>query len=624
MGLPATSAEVVAPPTFEKTAIAELIPEVDACTSSDLVVDRIVDGSDAEGFIVECAPEPAADSDADAGSQQLVQEEEASVSHDDADSGAQEPPRTVDGPRLPLAVALAAKVARQAENRAALAEPTAATTPPVEGAAPEGAGRMGPPPRREGYMRAAARDFRQPFAHRLRWEHAVNSWSRLRLALQSDANLLEADVSTGPLLAIPGYEDSGQTSVVTSQGGAVIMAHYPTERKSDLSLERFVQTVLQHNQTMAVEAEESSAAESSSKRRSAGETPGAQAADCRLPFRRREDCSEDVSSADEAAAFRRELDKELDRMASQSVIPSCAGSRKSSGSGASSSSGRTLGGRKGIKLDFKQFSCVEPTLQYLRKVGAVRRLGGHLWLNADVFAGPGALVTPLDAQKFVRHCAEYVPEAVLSLGWGATVLSTTRQYTHEMIYRMIELCMCPIVKHTLPCSRSPPSAAMDVDTTFGESEGGSTGSSALPSASDDGEYVVAPAMACRHITFAVAAEYAMASVENLNSLLELMPTASLTIYTGVGSLGVTPATVEGLINAFGKSRCFFDLHVTRPWRSWFWGSSSSAAEARNSEARSFLSGSSCGPPAEAGGRWSSSRAPSTTSGAPRSYEVAIV
>lgn len=37
----------------------------------------------------------------------------------------------------------------------------------------------------------------------------------------------------------------------------------------------------------------------------------------------------------------------------------------------------------------------------------------------------------------------------------------------------------PLPRHTLPCSRSPPSAAMDVDTTFGESEGASPAPPAL-------------------------------------------------------------------------------------------------------------------------------------------------
>merc|ERR1712151_732238 len=69
----------------------------------------------------------------------------------------------------------------------------------------------------------------------------------------------------------------------------------------------------------------------------------------------------------------------------------------------------------------------------------MKKLGGHLWLNADVLEGPGALLAPMDALYFVQICAETLPEAVMSLSWGSSVLSATRHYTIDMVERMITI-----------------------------------------------------------------------------------------------------------------------------------------------------------------------------------------
>jgi hypothetical protein len=116
--------------------------------------------------------------------------------------------------------------------------------------------------------------------------------------------------------------------------------------------------------------------------------------------------------------------------------------------------------RKGVKLDFKLFDCVEPSIRYLSKIAAAKELGGHLWLNADVFAGPGALMSPMNAKQFVRLCAETIPEAVLSLSWGSSSLSATRIYTDDMVEGMIELCMTPIIPHLLPMQTTDASQAL--------------------------------------------------------------------------------------------------------------------------------------------------------------------
>jgi len=438
-------------------------------------------------------------------------------------------------------------------------------------AAGAGPGEEGPrserPPRaprvgvdgREAYPHVAAGFFGEHFAHRLRWAHAVNSKRRLRSSLGTSANFLEADVSKGPLvvwetpqaaLAAPeGREGAGvaqpaaaaatrspkgggrrlrsqlateQVTVRTSLGDPVIMAHYPTELSSDLSLEAFISGVLQHNekvdtQLAIIEVDEKEAATTGRRR---------------LSQRRAVySVSSDVLG-DEAARFERDLDGELDERAASSggAIASCVGSRRDH-----PLRHKCHLTKKGVKLDFKQIDCVAPTVAYLRDTDAAAKLGGHLWLNADVLAGPGALLHPFDAKEFVKICAEGLPEAVLSLSWGSSWISTTRLYTDEMIRGMVELCMTPMV--SLP---HPPGIHADVYFT--------------------------PAAICRHITFAIAAEYALSSAAGLHMLLENVPNSSLTIFSGSGSFGITPGHVKELITTYGTSRVFLDLKLSKAWR----------------------------------------------------------
>ena len=90
--------------------------------------------------------------------------------------------------------------------------------------------------------------------------------------------------------------------------------------------------------------------------------------------------------------------------------------------------------RIGVKLDFKELSCVEPCVARLKDagVGAPERRGflgtgigspkraaalaaTPLWLNADVVRGPGGR-DPIDGERFVDLCAAACPTATLSLG----------------------------------------------------------------------------------------------------------------------------------------------------------------------------------------------------------------
>jgi len=153
-------------------------------------------------------------------------------------------------------------------------------------------------------------------------------------------------------------------------------------------------------------------------------------------------------------------------------------------------------------------------LKHLRDIDAPSRLGGHVWLNADVIAGPGALMSPIDARRFVRTCSEILPEAVLSLSWGSSMLSTSRQYTEEMVECMVEICMTPFVPavkpkeaQTRPSGEEPTAAAASTDNN------GSADNSIRKYSAADGDLYVTPAAICNHITFAVAAEYALSSTD---------------------------------------------------------------------------------------------------------------
>lgn len=405
------------------------------------------------------------------------------------------------------------------------------------------------------YPTSCASSFGEYFAHRLRWSHAVNSRRRLKAALALDVHFLEADVSFGPLLLNPevslentrrfGNRSSRRDNhdVKTTDGYTVIMAHYPTESSSDLSLETFIKAVLRHNErcfdgavqdldeASPIQEKSSASALERTERKSAFSMPRMD--DEQAPDPR------DQGVLEEASAFANDLNRELDIQEREhgTVVTACVGARrghclKPDGM----PGGRT---RKGVKLDFKLLDCVAPSVAFLMDIEAARKLGGHLWLNADIFAGPGALISPMDAKEFVRLCAEKVPEAVLSLSWGSSIISASRAYTPDMVSQMIELCMSPIVPRPL---------ASEQDT-------------------EARNRCLAPAASCSHITFAVAAEFALNSSVSLNRLLDAVPGSSLTIFSGVGSLGITPATVHDIIVTYGKTRCFLDLRLAKSWRS---------------------------------------------------------
>eukprot|EP00933_Yihiella_yeosuensis_P038190 TRINITY_DN32134_c0_g1_i1.p1 TRINITY_DN32134_c0_g1~~TRINITY_DN32134_c0_g1_i1.p1 ORF type:complete len:464 (-),score=57.41 TRINITY_DN32134_c0_g1_i1:316-1707(-) len=91
--------------------------------------------------------------------------------------------------------------------------------------------------------------------HQLRWRHGTNSRRRLHRALADNSiHMLEADVCLGALVdtASSGKSSGSRCNEMQMSSGRrnskrLIMAHYPTTRTSDLSVEEFLYTVMRHN-----------------------------------------------------------------------------------------------------------------------------------------------------------------------------------------------------------------------------------------------------------------------------------------------------------------------------------------------------------------------------------------
>lgn len=184
---------------------------------------------------------------------------------------------------------------------------------------------------------------------------------------------------------------------------------------------------------------------------------------------------------------------------------------------------------KGIKLDFKDMRAVKPTIELLRKMQAWAMVN-CVWLNADICAGPGAPPMAsnwiLDGHSFLGRCCQ-IPGVVLSLGWISTEFSLMHgQYTATMMQDMIKLVLHPFLK------------------------------------SKDGITKYTVAQIAGHVTFCVQAKYALASADPLKNLLELVPGSSLTVFTGVGTMGISPDNLERIENTFDTTRLFVDVKTT--------------------------------------------------------------
>eukprot|EP00392_Amoebophrya_sp_AT5.2_P001302 g1304.t1 len=179
---------------------------------------------------------------------------------------------------------------------------------------------------------------------------------------------------------------------------------------------------------------------------------------------------------------------------------------------------------KGIKLDFKDMAAVKPAIDLLMKMNVWAQVV-CVWLNADIAAGPGCLPLQdnwiLDGRKFLQRCCR-VPDVVLSLGWISSELSPGGRYTQRMVNDMLELVQRPFLRGA-------------------------------------DSFLYTPAKIAHHITFCVQARYALASTEVLKELLELVPSSSLTVYTGTATFGITPDDLQAIEENFDTTRLFVDV-----------------------------------------------------------------
>ncbi|KAL9951113.1 hypothetical protein ACROYT_G043717 [Oculina patagonica] len=116
----------------------------------------------------------------------------------------------------------------------------------------------------------------------------------------------------------------------------------------------------------------------------------------------------------------------------------------------------TIGSSKGIKLDFKSTSAVEPSLKILLDMTTDREVNNPIWLNTDVLPGPCQKETShgdaIDPHIFLSLCAKYFPSAVLSVGWttGKHISMEKDRYEWRFVEPMRDLLLDVSQPITLP------------------------------------------------------------------------------------------------------------------------------------------------------------------------------
>lgn len=87
----------------------------------------------------------------------------------------------------------------------------------------------------------------------------------------------------------------------------------------------------------------------------------------------------------------------------------------------------------------------------------------------------------------------------------------------------------------------------------------------MPSVTDPkcNRLVRSPANAFDHITFALCAQYAANSPDCLRRLLQIVPTSSLTLFSGSYSRGISAETLQNIESTFSTEarRCFMDIRM---------------------------------------------------------------
>lgn len=99
---------------------------------------------------------------------------------------------------------------------------------------------------------------------------------------------------------------------------------------------------------------------------------------------------------------------------------------------------RTIGSKKGIKLDFKTAAVVEPSLKILiEETISHQQVHNPIWLNADILPGPcqsGSVCHPVDPQKFLPLCTKYFSSATLSIGWTTSYFVSVEENYYEWLF----------------------------------------------------------------------------------------------------------------------------------------------------------------------------------------------
>jgi len=102
-----------------------------------------------------------------------------------------------------------------------------------------------------------------------------------------------------------------------------------------------------------------------------------------------------------------------------------------------------VGSTKGIKLDFKTITFVQPSLQMLKSKLSEKVFNNPIWLNADILPGPcyDKVCIPVDHTQFLALCKHYFPEATLSISWttGSDMTPQENYYNWSQVISMGKL-----------------------------------------------------------------------------------------------------------------------------------------------------------------------------------------
>ena len=211
----------------------------------------------------------------------------------------------------------------------------------------------------------------------VRWSHATNTEALLTEALSaaSGVNFIEADVI--PCIQDTRLRDRRNTAQVGGTAavhalGTPVMGH-PPMKDGSLTFVDFLRIVRAHNAVVfaSTSASPQSSAADATKAASATTTTTTKTA---------------IAGAGAGAARRRLV---------------------------------------GIKVDFKHPCVVAACLDAIRKSADVTPLRVPLWLNADVWRGPGGKESQFDALRFVAQCRAACPEGSLSLGWTTSLVQAS-------------------------------------------------------------------------------------------------------------------------------------------------------------------------------------------------------